>query len=217
MWFKIINATDTSNMTKNDVQEVSYPKRLTDGNGIQYPTSVLEKFSSQEIIDLFGLYKYDTKKYLFDYSNLDSELEQSVFSHYSLENNQIVEYEKKESKDLSQERIDVILQERQRIEDLTYRTKRKEAYIQRLSPEQDPITAIGEVVDAIYHAIYHGDVEKLEFVSSIIEGVKEDFPNSANVSFVVTSDDPDAFADPKDPYFTLSLPISANTKIANTA
>jgi hypothetical protein len=212
MWFKIINSTDTSNMTKNDVQEVSYPKRLVDDNGIQYPISVLQKFTSQEIIDLFGLYKYDDKKYL--YSTLDNELEQAVFSHYSLENNQIVEYETKESKTLSQDQINSIVRERQKTEDLTYRTKRRQAYFQRLSPEQDSITALGEVVDAIYQAIYHGDVEKLEFVSNIIEGVKADFPNSANVSFIVTSDDPNTVPDPKNPYHTTVTnmgPPAANT------
>ena len=76
----------------------------------------------------------------------------------------------------SQEIIDQVNERRAFEQSIEYRKQRKLAYIEQISPEKDPITTIGDVVDALYQVIQHGDTTKLDEVSVKIEQIKSQYP-----------------------------------------
>ena len=59
---------------------------------------------------------------------------------------------------------------------IDYRRLRREAYIRDISPEQDIITTIGDVLDALYKAVYHNDSAKLNELAIKIESIKASIP-----------------------------------------
>lgn len=175
-WAKLLNSnSDKDNLIKKDFEIIEYPDRLTDNKGLQYPSAAIYRFSDQENVDLFGLYKYEM---IISYDKIDEEIEEIYTEKYYIENTKLVEKISKRNK--SQEEIDQILKERQEKslyeEQYGYRELRKIAYINQLSPERDAISTLGDVVDALYQAIWKGDASKLEELSFKIEDIKSQFP-----------------------------------------
>lgn len=172
MYAKIINiSSDQSNLNESDLEFIDNPKSLVDSNGIQYSLSVLRKFTNEEIYNLFGLLIVDNNN---DYAEWDDEIQDRVISHYYVSD--YVLYKNFILQDKSQEIIDEVNTKREFETSIEYRKQRKEAYIRDISPEQDPITALGDVVDALYQAIYHGEIDKLNEVAVKIELIKERYP-----------------------------------------
>ena len=176
MYAKIINiSSDQSNLSDSDLEFIDNPKSLVDSNGIQYSLSVLQKFTKEEIYNLFGLLIVDNNN---DYTEWDSDIQDRVISHYYVSD--YVLYKNFILQDKSQEIIDEVNTKREFEASIEYRKQRKEAYIRDISPEQDPITTLGDVVDALYQAIYHGEVDKLNEVAVKIESIKERYPKPSS-------------------------------------
>lgn len=182
MYVQIINSNaNESNLSEDDIR-LFYPERLVDNDGIQYPLSVLTKFSNEQIYNLFGL-RQMINNHLYNESDFDDEIHEKVLSHYdvSSDNNYIRKNWKKQDK--PQEIIDEVKAKREFEASIEYRKQRKEAYIREISPEEDAISTLGDVVDALYQAIYFGETDKLNELSTIIERIKEIYPKpSANTA-----------------------------------
>jgi hypothetical protein len=183
MYAKIINENvDTSNMSELDLYIVERPNSLTDSSGIQYPISVLDKFSRIEILNLFNIREVINSNN-YNESEWDVDLQERVFSHYSISTNNEFILKNFILQDKPQDIIDRVNAERELEASIEYRKRRKEAYINELSPEKDPISTLGDVVDALYQAIYHGEVEKLNELAIKIENIKSIYPKpSANTA-----------------------------------
>lgn len=174
MYAKIMNpSADLNNLNKNDLEFTMTPKRLVDSNGIQYPISVLRSFTKENVYNLFGYLECNINDD-YDMSTYDDELHDVYISHYYVSD--YVLYENRRLQDKSQNIIDEVLNRRVFETSIEYRKLRKEAYINELSPERDPITALGDVVDALYQAIYHGEIEKLNELAIRIEDIKQRYP-----------------------------------------
>lgn len=172
MYAKIINASsDQNNLNVSDLEFVDNLKSLVDSNGIQYPFSVLRKFTKETIYNLFGLLTVESNN---DYTEWDSDIQDRVISHYYVSD--YVLYKNLVLQNKSQEIIDEVNAKREFEASIEYRKQRKEAYISEISPEQDTITTLGDVVDALYQAIYHGEVDKLNDLALKIESIKERYP-----------------------------------------
>jgi hypothetical protein len=172
MYAKIVNSSsDQNNLNESDLIFIDNPKSLVDFNGIQYPLSVLRNFTNEKIYNLFGLLSVESNN---DYTEWNSDIQDRVISHYYVSN--YVLYKNLVLQNKSQEIIDEVNVKREFEASIEYRKQRKEAYISEISPEQDPVTTLGDVVDALYQAIYHGEVDKLNDLALKIENIKERYP-----------------------------------------
>lgn len=172
MYAKIVNSSsDQNNLNESDLNFIDNPKFLVDFNGVQYPLSVLRKFTNEKIYNLFGLLTVENNN---DYTEWDSDIQDRVISHYYVSD--YVLYKNFVLQNKSQEIIDEVNSKREFEASIEYRKQRKEAYISEISPERDPVTTLGDVVDALYQAIYHGEVDKLNDLAVKIESIKERYP-----------------------------------------
>lgn len=185
MFGKILNSNaDLNNLSEEDVILDYKPTKLVDKNGIQYPLSYFYKSTAEEKYDLFGILEIVV---LEDYEveNFDIELQDVRLTKIHSAGSPPKIYKTLIAADKPQEEIDVVLLRRGKLKSIDYRSKRKEAYIQSLSPEKDPISTLGDVVDALFQAVYHGDVEKLNTLAPIIDEIKLQYPkpvDSANTA-----------------------------------
>lgn len=175
MYARIINENaDENNLIETDL-EIFYPSRLVDSEGIQYSLSVLQKFTPDIIFNLFGIREI---KHHHNYSEdaWDEEIQERVFTHYnvSTDNNYIIKNFSLQNK--PQEIIDSVMHRREFESSISYRVDRRNAYASELSPEGDLLCSIGDVLDALYQAIYHGEIDKLGEISTKIEDIKTRYP-----------------------------------------
>ena len=160
------------------------PTKLVDKNGIQYPLSFFYKSTSSEKYELFDILEVVLLED-YDVENFDMELQDIQLSKIHSTGSPSKLYKTVVAVDKSQEEIDKVLSRRELEEFIDYRKRRKEAYIENISPEKDPITTLGDVVDALYQAVYHGDAEKLNALAIVIEDIKLQYPkpvDSANTA-----------------------------------
>jgi hypothetical protein len=167
----INNPIDLLDISSNDVVFNYFPRKLVDGNGIQYPLSVLNVYDGQKILDLFGIYTVEEVK---DFVTYDPELEDMIVGNIKIDGYKIIKTYILQDK--SQEIIDQVNEKRAFEQSIEYRKQRKLAYIEQISPEKDPITTLGDVVDALYQVIQNGDTTKLDEISVKIESIKSQYP-----------------------------------------
>lgn len=174
MFSKLIKQdVDILNLSTNDISLPYNPEKLVDFNGNQYHTAVLNRFDSQTIFDLFEIYTVEDV-HDYDQNSFDSELQDIIIDNIKIDGYKMIRTYKVQSK--SQDVIDQVNERRQLENSIEYRENRKLAYIEEISPEKDPISTLGDVVDALYHVIQHGDTSKLEDLSVKIESIKQRFP-----------------------------------------
>lgn len=185
MFGKILNSNaDLNNLSEEDVILDYVPVKLIDKNGIQYPLSYFNRSTIEEKYDLFDILEVISLED-YDVENFDIELQNIQLTKIHSAGSPPKIFKTLVAVDKPQEEIDAVLLRRGKLKSIDYRSKRKEAYIQRISPEKDPISSLGDVVDALFQAVYHGDVEKLNELAPLIDEIKLQYPQpivSANTA-----------------------------------